>query len=89
MEAHRQARAYRMSAGVLGRVGKLVVRRGLTICQLELLARWGSSQSGEGLDDVSWSYRQVGEARSQARAYRISAGVIGKLGKLVVRRGPT
>ena len=31
-----------MSAGVIGRVGKLVVRRGLTGCQLELLAGWGS-----------------------------------------------
>ena len=35
-EARSQARAYRMSAGVIGRVGKLVVRRGPTRCQLKL-----------------------------------------------------
>ena len=32
-----------MSAGVIGRMGKLVGRRELTGCQLELLAGWGSS----------------------------------------------
>ena len=66
-------------------MGKLVVRRRLTGCQLELLAGWGSSQSGEGLEDGTWKYRQGGEARSQARAYSMSAGVIGRVGKLAVR----
>ena len=42
-----------------------------------------------GLTDVSWSYRQVGEARSRARAYRMSAGDIGRVGKLIIRRGLT
>ena len=62
-----------MSAGVIGRVGKLVVRRGLTGCQLELEARWGSSYSSEGLKDVNWSFWQDWEAHSQERAYRMSA----------------
>ena len=46
----------------------------------------GGGREEGSLECVSRNYRQAGEAHSQARTYRMSAGVKGRLGKLVVKR---